>query len=145
MNVMTRPIAGEAANRGATGPGSAAVQSDGAPPLAPADPVIDLAHLSRMTLGERDLESDVLRLFDLQAGMLLARIASEPPKAIAGFAHTLCGSARGIGAWRVAEAAERIERLATSPGPTTLTAALNHLTAAVTEAQAAIAELLRAR
>ena len=145
MNVVTRAFGGETANHGATGAASTAVRSDGAPPLAPADPVIDLAHLARMTLGERELESDVLRLFDLQAGMLLARIASEPPKAIVGFAHTLCGSARGIGAWRVAEAAERIEHLAKSPGPTTLTAALNHLTAAVSEARAAIAELLRAR
>jgi HPt (histidine-containing phosphotransfer) domain-containing protein len=29
-------------------------------------------------------------------------------------AHTLKGSARGIGAWRVAEAAERLEQAATS-------------------------------
>ncbi len=32
----------------------------------------DLAHLARMTCGEKSLEAQVLRLFDRQAGMLLA-------------------------------------------------------------------------
>jgi hypothetical protein len=33
------------------------------PQLAPGDEVIDLDHLSRMTLGERSLEREVLALF----------------------------------------------------------------------------------
>src|SRR6478736_9715474 len=84
-------------------PQTAAVEH--APPLAP-DASIDLAHLARMTLGEASLEHEVLGLFDRQAVMLLARMASEPPKVIAALAHTLTGSARGIGAWKVADAAE---------------------------------------
>src|SRR5262245_52858709 len=72
-----------------------------APPLTPADQPIDLTQLARMTLGEEGLEREVLALFDLQAGILIARMNSEAPKAVAGLAHTLCGSARGVGAWRV--------------------------------------------
>ena len=76
-----------------------------APPPAPVA-AIDLEHLARMTLGERSLEAEVLTLFDLQAGVLLARMRDSAPAAVAAFAHTLKGSARGIGAWRVAEAAD---------------------------------------
>ena len=70
---------------------------------------IDLAHLARMTLGERGLEAEVLALFDRQAAVLLARMGDSTPAAVAAFAHTLKGSARGIGAWRVAEAADAVE------------------------------------
>jgi HPt (histidine-containing phosphotransfer) domain-containing protein len=114
-----------------------------APPLAPSDQVIDLDHLARMTLGERSLEREVLQLFDQQAGMLLERMTSEAPRIVAALAHTLTGSARGVGAWKVAAAADRVQHLAAKPGPTTLTAAMNRLSSAVTEAQAAIVELLR--
>ena len=65
-----------------------------------------------MTFGERKLESEVLDIFDCQAGMLVARMANEPPQVVAALAHTLIGSARGVGAWKVAEAAEALERLA---------------------------------
>ena len=114
-----------------------------APPLAPIEQAIDLDHLARMTLGEHDLECEVLALFDQQAGMLLARMTSDAPNVVAALAHTLTGSARGIGAWKVAEAAQAVECLAGKPGPTTLTGAMNRLSATVAEAQAAIGELLR--
>jgi hypothetical protein len=116
-----------------------------APPLAPVEQVIDLDHLARMTLGEAKLEREVLQLFDQQVEMLLEHMTSEAPKVIAAFAHTLVGSARGIGAWKVAAAAETVERIAAAPGPTTLTAAMNRLSSAVAETQVAIAELLRER
>ena len=57
-------------------------------------------------------------------------------------AHTLKGSARGIGAWRVARAAEALE-LAGGDG-TRSRGALDRLAAAADEARAVIAELLRA-
>jgi HPt (histidine-containing phosphotransfer) domain-containing protein len=114
-----------------------------APALAPGEQVIDFDHLGRMTLGDSKLERDVLQLFDLQAGMLLERMTSEAPRVVAALAHTLVGSARGVGAWKVAEAAEMVERLADSRGPTTLTAAMNRLSSAVAEAQSAIGELVR--
>jgi hypothetical protein len=64
----------------------------------PSDPAIDMAHLARMTLGERSLEREVLALFDRQADMLLPRIRSGAPALAAASAHTLKGSASGIGA-----------------------------------------------
>ena len=116
-----------------------------APPLAPADELIDLDHLARMTLREPNLEREVLQLFDQQSEMLLERMTSEAPRVVAALAHTLIGSARGVGAWKVAAAAETVEHIAASPGPTALTAAMNRLSSAVAEAQVAIAELLRAQ
>ncbi len=111
------------------------------PPLAPAEPVIDLAHLGRMTLGEKSLEAEVLALFDRQAGILLARMSNAPPAEVAAYAHTLKGSARGIGAWRVAEAAQALERCAAASAPAMLAAAIDRLAAAVRKTQAAISAL----
>ncbi|MGH6771521.1 MAG: Hpt domain-containing protein, partial [Xanthobacteraceae bacterium] len=92
-----------------------AVRAD-APPLAPfaqaPGRVVDLAHLARMTQGDRGLERDVLELFAMQGDVLLARMRGQTPEAIGTLAHTLCGSARGIGAWAVAQAAEAAERSA---------------------------------
>jgi len=115
-----------------------------APPLAPSAPALDLAHLSRMTLGESALEREVLALFDRQAGMLLARMASEAPRMVAALAHTLAGSASGIGAWKVADAAAAVERAAAEPGAIALTDVMEQLVAAVAEVHAAIGELSKA-
>ena len=114
-----------------------------APPLAPAEQVIDLDQLARMSLGERSLEREVLTLFNLQAGILVQRMVGEDAKYVAGLAHTLSGSARGVGAWKVAEAAATVERLASAPKPSMPVSAMNRLSAAVSEAQAAIAKILR--
>src|SRR3954469_23717236 len=72
--------------------------------------VIDTEHLSRMTLGELSLEREVLALFDRQADMLLPRIRGGAPALAAASAHTLKGSASGIGAFRVARAAQVVEQ-----------------------------------
>jgi len=109
------------------------------PPLAPRDEVIDLGHLARMTLGERNLEREVLALFSRQAEILLCRMDATSPATTAAAAHTLKGSAVGIGAWRVAHAAEVVEQV----GPATIAAAIAALSDAVAEATAAIAGLLR--
>jgi hypothetical protein len=121
------------------------VAETAAPPLAPDQQAIDLAQLARMTLGERSLEQEVLALFDLQAGILLARMRHETSHAVAGLAHTLTGSARGVGAWTVATAAETVERLASGRDPAPLAAAMSELSAAIVEAKTAIAELLHGR
>jgi HPt (histidine-containing phosphotransfer) domain-containing protein len=106
------------------------------------EPAIDTAHLKRMTLGERSLEIEVLQLFDRQAGMLLARMNDAPPETIMVFAHTLKGSARGIGAWAVAAAAEAVEGATDGTGPESLADALARLAGSIREAQAAIARHL---
>ena len=117
------------------------IDAKDAPPLAPNDRPIDLVHLARTTLGDRSLEREVLQLFDRQSTLLIARMRSAAPAGIATLAHTLKGSARGIGAWRVARAAEALE-LAGSSGDEALAEALGQLKAATDEARAVIAELL---
>lgn len=71
---------------------------------------IDLVHLARQTLGDRSLETEILALFVRQSEGLCARIAGAAgEQARRDLAHTLKGSARAVGAWRVAAAAEEIE------------------------------------
>ena len=76
-----------------------------------ADP-IDLKHLGRFTLGDVELEHEVLGLF---AGQM-----PETIKALKGAAndkdwqmaaHTLKGSGRAIGAWRLADLALQAENI----------------------------------
>jgi HPt (histidine-containing phosphotransfer) domain-containing protein len=74
--------------------------------------VIDENHLGRMTLGDRRLEREVLELFLRQTTIMLNRVVGAEPPLAAAAAHTLKGSARGIGAWRVARAAELLEQAA---------------------------------
>jgi HPt (histidine-containing phosphotransfer) domain-containing protein len=121
---------------------SAAAPID-APSLTPVEAAIDLAHLARMTLGERRLEAEVLALFDRQAEVLLARMREATPKAVAAFAHTLKGSARGIGAWRVAAAADAVEIDAARADAGAIAGAVARLAAAVVEARAAIVQRLQ--
>ncbi len=117
-----------------------------APSLAPAEPVIDRVHLTRMTHGERELEREVLQLYATQAAVLLGRMLqadAEPSTsaAIAALAHTLNGSSRGIGAWRVADAAAAVEADAADGRDTA--AAIERLAAAIGAAQLHIVELMR--
>jgi HPt (histidine-containing phosphotransfer) domain-containing protein len=86
------------------------------PPAAeqPAGP-IDHAHLARYTFGNRALEVEVLKLFAGQAPETLAQLqAAATEKAWREAAHTLKGSARAVGAFAVAERAERAEALTAS-------------------------------
>src|ERR1700691_4689481 len=78
------------------------------PPLAPDDGPIDIDHLQRMTLDDAGLEREVLAMFSAQAASLIGTLAALPVDTDA-LAHTLKGSARAIGAFRVADAAESLE------------------------------------
>jgi HPt (histidine-containing phosphotransfer) domain-containing protein len=109
----------------------------------PVETVIDLDHLARMTFGEASLEAEVLSLFDRQAAVLLAHMRDAPPAAVAAFAHTLKGSARGIGAWRVAETASVVEMNAVRADAAGAAQAAARLAAAVDEVRAAIADRLQ--
>jgi len=115
---------------------------EAAPALAPDDRPIDLVHLARTTLGDRSLEREVLQLFDRQSILLIARMRTASPDAMAMLAHTLKGSARGIGAWRVARAAEALEQ--TGGNGDEIGSALERLASVADEARAVIADLLRA-
>ena len=65
-----------------------------------------------LTLGDRKLENEVLELFEQQAGMLIRRMDEAAPALVAALAHTLSGSASGVGAGRVARAALELELVA---------------------------------
>lgn len=115
-------------------------------PLVPSEPAIDLAHLARMTHGERVLEREVLQLYATQADILLNRILARPigpstAAAVAALAHTLNGSSRGIGAWQVATAAAAIE--AEAAAGRDLAGPVERLAGAIRLAQRHVAELLR--
>ena len=109
-------------------------------PAAPA-PAIDRGQLARMTFGDRNLEREVLQLFDRQAAILIERMRNGDAAAIGSLAHTLKGSATGIGAQNVARAADVAEFTA-GAGAAECSRALDRLAQAVDEARALIAELL---
>lgn len=96
---------------------------------------IDHAHLARMTFGDAKLARELLRLFDRQAELLMARIRAGDDVLAA--AHTLKGSALGVGAMAAAAAAEAVERA----GATAREAAIERLSGVIKEAHAAIAAL----
>jgi HPt (histidine-containing phosphotransfer) domain-containing protein len=109
------------------------------PPLAPDDGPIDIIHLARITLGDVGLEREVLALFAGQSAGLVGALSSLPADAAA-LAHTLKGSARAIGAIRVAEAAEWLE--AAMQDDANASHALAALNDSVAEARAAIDAIL---
>lgn len=111
-----------------------------APRVEVDEEAIDLKHLFRMTLGDHSLEREVLALFDRQIDMLIARMAEVEPSSVGALAHTLKGSARGVGAWPMARAAEAVE----AAEPAELAPAVAALAAAACETRAAIADILRA-
>ena len=104
--------------------------------------IIDVAHLMRMTFEEKALAAEVLGLFDRQAEMLLARMQQASPRDLSVCAHTLAGSARGVGAWEVAAAAVQVELAAGNVAA--IGECVRRLEAAIRAARAVIAELLSA-
>jgi HPt (histidine-containing phosphotransfer) domain-containing protein len=109
------------------------------PPLAPGDGPIDFEHLDRMTFGDAGLEREVLTMFSAQSARLVHTLAAIPADASA-LAHTLKGSARAIGAFAVADAADLLEAAIASGFDAS--APLAELDEAVAQAQAAIEAIL---
>lgn len=102
--------------------------------------IIDVDHLARMTFGEKPLQVEVLILFDRQAEMLLSRVQQSPPQAAGAYAHTLAGSARSVGAWAVAAAAQEVELAARAS--VTMPEAVRRLANAIAQARAVIGALI---
>jgi len=103
-------------------------------------PLLDHDHLDAQTFGDAALARELLGLFDGQCGRLLPGIldAGRPSGERADLAHTLKGSALGIGAARVAGLSAGIEdalRTTEEAAPATLRA----LAQAVAETRAEIA------
>jgi HPt (histidine-containing phosphotransfer) domain-containing protein len=73
---------------------------------------VDMTYLHRFTAGDRGLEREVLYLFAQSAPVYIENMrAATDAKAWIAAAHTLKGSARAVGAWRVARAAELAEKI----------------------------------
>lgn len=73
---------------------------------------IDFAHLRRFTAGNPELEAEILQLFLAQTPKTIMELGRASDLAAWRMAaHTLKGSARAVGAWRLARAAEAAERL----------------------------------
>jgi HPt (histidine-containing phosphotransfer) domain-containing protein len=101
---------------------------------------LDFAYLARQTLGDADLEIELLHAFRAQAESILRRLRGAQPieaRERADFAHLLKGSARAIGAIRVGLACETYEARLAECGPAAADA-LRDLAAAVVEALAPI-------
>ncbi len=79
---------------------------------------VDFAHLDQYTLGDEGLQGELLRLFSIQ---LEAQTGKLQHCTDAGTwkqaAHTLKGAARAVGAWQVADVAERLESRGFDGGP----------------------------
>ncbi|BBU60732.1 hypothetical protein MSC49_06670 [Methylosinus sp. C49] len=98
---------------------------------------IDWAHLSRQTMGDAELEIELLTLFLTQAGEFEGRLAAAASdKARRDLAHTLKGAARAIGAFALGDAAEDYESALAEPERR------RALIARLAEAQLAIASRL---
>lgn len=83
---------------------------------------IDMTHLSRQSLGDHELEVELLNLFDMQAGRIASDLGMPDPKRDVrvqrlDLAHTLKGSARAVGAGRVGSACEVLEGLLRAHAP----------------------------
>ena len=106
---------------------------------------VDLVHLARQTFGDADLEREVLRLFVTQSKLYLSRLkGAENVQDWREAAHTIKGSARGIGAWQVAEAAESAESARCRPGSKRADEVAGALEVQVGEAERFIDELFAA-
>ncbi|MGL4489073.1 MAG: Hpt domain-containing protein [Rhizobiaceae bacterium] len=77
---------------------------------------IDLAHLTRQTMGDRALEIEILCMFAKQMSgsrMTMTTANADERKRLA---HTIKGTARSVGAFAVGDVAERIEKAPLNSG-----------------------------
>lgn len=108
-------------------------------PKSPTDGAFDRVHLASVTFGDRNLERELLELFDRQIVLLSERMRGAEAAAVAALAHTLKGSAAGVGAFGVADAAAALE-MAVTAGERT--AAMDRLAQSAAAARAEIAGML---
>lgn len=77
---------------------------------------IDFAHLDRFTNGDVAITREVLRLFRIQTGELVALLQGTPdPVVVRQTLHALKGAARAVGAWQAAEIAQGLEQAEAVP------------------------------
>ena len=107
-------------------------------------PVLDLVHLSRQTFGDHALETELLTLFERQASHFAERLRSscgaDDARGRMELTHMMKGSARAVGAFGVAQAAEAYESALRATGMRAQ--GCEALLAEIDKARAAIADLL---
>jgi HPt (histidine-containing phosphotransfer) domain-containing protein len=73
---------------------------------------IDFQHLDQYTLGDEGLQAELLKLFSAQLEAQSAELGScADAESWRMAAHTLKGAARAVGAFHVADVAEKLEAL----------------------------------
>lgn len=126
---MEMPAPSASGSRNRNGPGADA--QAGAP--------IDLAHLRRFTLADRALENEILGLFIEQAPATIEKMRqAQSDREWQRAAHTLKGSARAVGAWRIAKLAETAELMGSAREQAACDHLLGQIKAAADEARAHI-------
>ena len=109
--------------------------SAGKPAREPCSKPVDLVHLARFTLGDRELEREVLELFTAQVSDYMGWLRDAcGTKDWHEAAHTIKGSAGAVGAWRVAKMAQVAETLKDDPSPERRAEAVSALQDAIDEA-----------
>lgn len=101
------------------------------------DLVVDLDHLAQYTSGDRALEAELFDLFLSNGKTYVAAMRAAPDLAEwRQAAHTLKGSARGIGAMVVARLSEESEALPADPSAEEKARLTEELAAALAEVEA---------
>jgi HPt (histidine-containing phosphotransfer) domain-containing protein len=104
---------------------------------------VDLVHLSRVAFGDRALEREVLGLFLRQSAIQLDRLKeARTAQSFGVAAHTLKGSALGIGAQHVATIAAEAEALADQHDTAEAFEVLARLEVRIAESHLYISQLL---
>ena len=109
-------------------------------------PTLDLIHLARQSLGDKDRETEILALFDQQAAQAMARLTtldSRDGAVAADLARMLAASARIAGAFGVASACLAYEAVVVSSSTGEAgRPALEHLGAEIALAHEVIGQLI---
>ena len=93
---------------------------------------VDFEHLKTYTAGDLSVEREVLGLFVHQVELWIRMLQESGDDEIwRDAAHSLKGSARGIGAWHVAELCEQAESLPVDADPSERSAVLDDIKAAI--------------
>ena len=82
----------------------------GLPQRSSAHSPLDLVHLSRQTMGDSNLECEILALFRNQCEICSQSLATHSdPQELTEIAHHMRGCAKAVGAWEVAKMAALLE------------------------------------
>lgn len=106
--------------------------------------ILDADHFRHMTGDDKALQAEIVALFRAQAQLWRRLIVPDAPMHTWRDAlHTLKGSARGLGLWRLADACEGAERATEECGPDSrlISRELAHVQGALAEALDALPAL----